>query len=514
MTTVNTVTGYETKISTEEATRKTIEGMENIKIVDTNDDLDVFCYTKCSNEDSDLVKGCRGVVYNDDKVVMKAFPYTTEYTDLNQEMIKVELNDTNIEECLFFDSHEGALVRLFFFKKWYVSTHRKLDAFKSKWSSKESFGDLFLKGLEQEEINNKNFADSLGEGETLLERFQGTLDENKQYMFLVCNNDDNRIVCLPPKNPKIYHVGTFIDGELSTERSLSICSPKKMEFETVLDLCNYASGVDYNQIQGIICFMPNNSQFKVYSSKYKDLYDIRGNEPSVKYRYLQIRMDRKKNSMIYYLYPNSAQLFDEYENILFDIARNIYNAYVNRYIKKMYVTMPSEEFYVMKECHTWHLRDKKKNRISLDFVISIMNKQQPTNLNHMIRRFKTDQLKKDETTGRTKPRNGSVNHYDPEEKRPTPKPLQKQKHFSNVRDQRDTQASRGRNRQKPVVKPIVAFAVPPLSRSEEKDNLVNSVFSEFPALEGNVPIKVVAERDPMLGPKPVGDPISYKDAMA
>ena len=94
--------------------------------------------------------------------------------------------------------------------------------------------------------------------------------------------------------------------------------------------------------------------------------------------------------MLYFLYPRFADTFDEYENALYDIARNINNNYIRRFIKKKYVTVPKEEYQVMKACHTWHLEDRAKNRISLRKVIDILNEQTPTNLNKIIRRYNNE----------------------------------------------------------------------------------------------------------------------------
>ena len=42
---------------------------------------------------------------------------------------------------------------------------------------------------------------------------------------------------------------------------------------------------------------------------------------------------------------------DEIENNIYDIARNIYSSYIQRFIKKRFVTVPIEEFAVIRECH-------------------------------------------------------------------------------------------------------------------------------------------------------------------
>ena len=54
-------------------TRHNIEAIGNtVNIVDSDEDnkLDMFCYVTCSNEDSELQKQCRGVVFNKDTLTI------------------------------------------------------------------------------------------------------------------------------------------------------------------------------------------------------------------------------------------------------------------------------------------------------------------------------------------------------------------------------------------------------------------------------------------------------------
>ena len=366
----------------------------DINMVDTDDDhkLDMFCYVKCDDSNDDIIKKCRGVVFNGETIVMKAFPYTTEYNNTEMDNIGSYLHD--FQNWNFYESHEGALIRLFFYEnKWFVSTHRKLNAFKSKWASQESFGTLFKNALLAEEENNTKFKDCLPDGENIIERFRSTLDKNKQYMFLVRNTSENRIVCSPPDRSTVYHVGTFVEGELVLDENINIPHPKQLTFTSVEDLCSHVNDLGFEHIQGVIGMTADNRQVKIVNNDYQDLFNVRGNEPSIKFRYLQVRMNSKYVDMLYYLYPNMADVFDDYENMLYDIALSIYNSYVTRFIKKTYNTVPRDEFAVIRECHSWHISNRSENRISLEKVINVLNQQSPTHLNHMIRRCKLEKFR-------------------------------------------------------------------------------------------------------------------------
>ena len=373
-------------------TRHNIEAIGNtVNIVDSDEDnkLDMFCYVTCSNEDSELQKQCRGVVFNKDTLIMKAFPYTPEYNHTQLDEIKNELGD--LKKWHFYESHEGCLIRMFYFNgKWYISTHRKLNAFRSKWSSKDSFGMMFKNALLSEEENNNVFAMGLQAGDNIVQRFESTLDVHKQYMFIVRNNDENRIVCSPPDRPTLYHAGTFVNGNLVFTENVNIPFSTKKEFLTVNELIECVQNISAKNLQGIIGFTSDNKQVKIVSEEYQSLFKIRGNEPSLKFRYLQLRMN-KNVQLLYMLYPNMEKTFNDYEDSLFHIAQYIYNAYVDRFIKKTFVTVPREEFGIIRECHSWHIKDRGNNRISRDYVINALNRQSPTNLNRMIKRFKMSQ---------------------------------------------------------------------------------------------------------------------------
>ncbi|HIB77428.1 MAG TPA: hypothetical protein EYO58_07395 [Flavobacteriales bacterium] len=219
-------------------------------------------------------------------------------------------------------------------------------------------------------------------------KFFSTLDTSKCYCFLVRNTSDNRIVCKHPERPTLYHSGTFstVDSDyFSLEEDIGIPTAKTHTFETWEQLTFFVDNeVKEDTLQGLIVFDGKNHA-KIFSKSYKYYFSVRGNEPSIKYRYLQVRMDKTKTDDLYTLYPRVADTFEEYENILYNVAKNIYNSYVLRFIKKQYVTLPKEEYQIMRDCHSWHLEDREKNRMSLRKVISTMNEQQPTNLNKMIR---------------------------------------------------------------------------------------------------------------------------------
>lgn len=388
-----------------EFTREKVETEEQVRLVNSDPDsgLDLFCYTHCTNDDSDFVQQCRGLVFHGNDLVMKAFSYNPEYNHTELAPLEQELADFGKWSC--HDSYEGTLLRLFHFNgKWFLSTHRKLDAFHSKWSSRESFGALFVKALQAEYDNVPEFRQRLsdyknGQDDDILAKFEQTLDVKNQYMFLLCCSEENRIVCIAPPRPTVFHVGTFTGPDnLDTTIECGLPKPPKHHFLNIDELLHHIQNrVDPQYLQGVICFGPNNRQIKIVHKEYQNLFRVRGNEPSVKFRYLQIRTDREMRRKLYMLYPNMTEIFDDYENTLREIVAFIHKTYIHKFVgingRKINNRVPKEEYAVISECHGWHCADRRNNIVTQKKVANVLNNQRPTSLNHMIRRHK---LKKDQ----------------------------------------------------------------------------------------------------------------------
>ena len=415
MTTQTTVTAEtsilssETNVSSDSLpseitfTRENIEKYlaNKVKLISSQDNLDQFCYTSCNKDDPEIIKECRGVVFDKDKLISKSFPYTTEFTEDDAK----EINSLNLDlnSCQFYTSYEGCTIKMFNYNdKWYVTTNRKLNCFLSKWASKISFGDFFVEALNYQFENNERLRENVkfekGVDNPVEVLSRCVLDKTKQYVFLLLNSADNRIVSDSPENPTVFHVGTFLNDNgnfvLSMEEDIYIPYPEKHSFTSFEQIYDYVYGINYKKTQGIVIFAPNNKQYKILNLDYKHLYNVRGNEPSINYRYLQVRMDSDKNEMLRFLYPSHVPNFEEYENYLYDTAKIIYNSYVDRFINKKNVTLPKEEFRIMSAAHSWYKSDRNTNKISLLKIIDIMNEQEPTILNSIIRRIKLENKKK------------------------------------------------------------------------------------------------------------------------
>ena len=345
--------------------------MSNPKIIMTDEDLDgklqLFCYDYCNNQSSNEVKQSRGLIYKNGKPFLKSFGFTPQYT-LNDINVINNIKE-NFNKLSFFDSYEGTLLRLFYNDindKWYLSTHRKLNADKSKWGSNETFGEKFR--------------------HIIPENFYSNLNKEYNYMFLLTPNQYNRIVCNTIN--MILHIGTYDkDFNLTTEYNIGIPSPAKHNFNNFEEFIDFIENkIDITKTQGLIIHNPETqSNIKIYSNKYYEYYKIRDNVPSVKFRYLQLRNNIELTNKLKELYPIYIKDFEEYEKILDITVDKIFENYMNRFVKKIFTTVIPEENTIMKLCHKWHNINKSINKVSKNKVKEILNKQDPCILNKFIK---------------------------------------------------------------------------------------------------------------------------------
>lgn len=306
-------------------------------------------------------------------------------------------------------SIEGTILKVFCYEgKWYLSTTKKLDAFKSRWSSKYSFGEMFVYTLRH------LLFDSLSSHEDLLQSFFSSLDSSLQYVFMIRLNNDNRIVCrvqgLEP-HERIIFLGVYrsprekicmamgaddvwkdhpILGKMSRHNVIPSSDIVDSDDNIEARVVSYIVGhVKPDEHQGL--FLTRNDtgyNIKILHPTYHSLFEIRGNQPNLMIRYLQLRHDRERLHIFCRLYDKSMKLFHQIENILHDIAKKITYWYEERYVNNKFVSVPYPEYTLMKKCHQWYLEDTTNRRIYVRVVMDFLNREDPFFLYKLIQRVR------------------------------------------------------------------------------------------------------------------------------
>jgi len=322
--------------------------------VDSHENIEMFCYDYCDNSTPKDIASVRGVVLHNDSVIFKGFGYIPEYTVHDLDHVKLAYPD--VSNYVFYESIEGTLLRVFYaLDRWHISTHKKLNAYKSKWGSNVSFGEQFEKCL----------PDSVT-------AFLETLDKTNQYLFVVHSTCENRIVCKTPSTPYMLHVGTFVKGVFTANIDVGIARPQMIKFNTYEDVFCHVEHLNHLKKQGLIMYT-GTEQVKLLNTRYKKLMKIRNNEPNLTFRYFQLRNDPELKQQFVTLFPERQNEINLVEKKLLQISVEIYKTYVKRYVYKEYIPTTPTKHYLLKQCHAWHTVDRKNNIISLNKVSQIMN---------------------------------------------------------------------------------------------------------------------------------------------
>lgn len=361
--------------------------MSSIELTDSFENLKIFSYKTCSNDSSIELKKTRGIVKNGETIVAPSLGYTDEYNEL-------DVPDLNISDHIFFQSEEGTFLRLFYFEggvevgneggveeddsmqveeeekkmdinvtktNWHLVTHRKLDAFKSRWGGQDSFGNIFINCLK---FLNTTFDD-----------FTNTLDKTYIYMFLIRNTKHNRVVSHAPENPIMYHICTMLPNQLiDIFTPIGIPKQTPLLFENMDQIKQYVALSDPFKIQGVFGFSRDGNQIKIVSQKYKKFMNIRNNEPNLSLRYLQLwkNNDQENLSIFFEIYPEYKNMHIKYNTLSFKIAKHLHNLYFKKFVKKEKIICKKEEWNIIRGVHEWFWAERTTRKVTFNVMLSMM----------------------------------------------------------------------------------------------------------------------------------------------
>lgn len=264
----------------------------------------------------------------------------------------------NLDSANISISEEGTTLRVFYNKKWYTSSKRKLQAFKSNWADKSTtFGATFAQAVR----NELDLVDDSKPDQEFLEMFYDTyLDKTKVYFFLLRSNKGERIVCYPPRHATAIHICTQFDLtndfneriqiDIGTFRHTRTLAKSWEEIDETL------AELDYRHHQGVIIHNEGNF-YKLLQGDYEFLSGIRQNIASLKMCYLSYREPEKLSERLVFLelYPEFAETVDSLEEEIYLICCNLHSLYMRMFVHKEKVNIPDLLLNVLKMIHKEYL---------------------------------------------------------------------------------------------------------------------------------------------------------------
>lgn len=376
------------------------EQLPSITVTDIADTLVCRHFDFADISSPQEIRQCRGTIEDiDGKVVCRSFGFTPEYPLHDSESInKYVVPFLTRENIVCIPSFEGTLIRVFYYSnKWYISTHKKIDAKASKWGCDVSFGELFEKAY-------KNLYNVIAEDHEIdiQDDMNKRLDKDHVYIYLLRNYFENRIVCNATYDHQTVLLGTIIRTTTENEDQESIDTYRfeldddklRLNLTSIQDINQFVEQINITTLQGIVLIDCSTLEcIKVINNVYWFYYTLRKNQPNVVFRFIELvqeqtseehyesfnqRVNKKKNETcvstrnvkhFQELYPEYADCFTECLRVLDKIAINIYRKYRNRFVRKQITFVPQEQYYMMKELHEQFITSGKKNIITQQRVV-------------------------------------------------------------------------------------------------------------------------------------------------
>jgi hypothetical protein len=283
-------------------------------------------------------------------------------------------------------SYEGTIIRIFYHKKWYISTHRKLDSDKSKWGSTKSFKSLFKEGLEE----SYNIS---------LTQLFTRLNLRCQYTFMIMADENTRFVCTSHYPKKVYFVGS--NDPDAVHLKIDRLPKPAVTFKSIDDVFESVKDMQYPfRYQGFLLVHNNGSQYRIISNEYFQLFKVRNNEQSIPYRYIQLKAQNNLEMInsLKKLFPQYIPIFESYDQYVSQLVDLIFQEYNKRKHRSL---LPQDLTTVQQIDSKLYLFIKNKllkpsREITPEHILNLLWLEDPSNINRMIRMIKYNQRKKEQ----------------------------------------------------------------------------------------------------------------------
>ena len=363
----------------------------DVRIIDQVGALVMFHYIRFSK----TVYHIRGIIYNilEENIVCQSFCFTPELTiEEYQALNNVEEERPYVEDfvvdsdSLIMQAEEGSVLRLFFSgNNWIFSTHQKIHGENSKWAG-PAFVDLFYEMWGEEEFDN-------------------VFHRHLCYVFII-HHPSTKMMC-EVQQPKIslsrvydtsekksslglcYFKGGIDDPHTFLKKKYeNISFPDYQKVETKDNFVELASALNWKYFTGILVHNPRGSYpmcFKILPPLYKKHKIVRGNNPNIALRYLELYKDNglkpseedEDSLTILKSLSNENDLkeFDKIETNIQNLLTFFENVYYTRYIRKIYWNLPkiAHEFIKRVHVHFYPNVDIKTNIRTYLCQVSIYN---------------------------------------------------------------------------------------------------------------------------------------------
>lgn len=276
----------------------------------------------------------------------------TLMSELEENEFKNGESDVQLEYC-----EDGTIIRLYNYNDtWYTSTAKCIDGRISYWSGFKSFDEMFW--------------------ETLDRSFLKHFDKDYTYVY-VLRHVDNRIVVKHTCNSLVFISkvkNEVVNNHLEVMDSISeleMCT--EVRFPNIyvskpLEAVNmaYTQEVYDNTKRGIL-LKRNGRIYKNDFIQFTVMKDIRGNVPSIRWRYIELLNNQTMLENLITNYPEHYFVFEFVAKSLEKLTMSIFKLYVQTHVKRQFVIEEEHLFHqTLRQLHGFY---KKTNTVITPDII-------------------------------------------------------------------------------------------------------------------------------------------------
>ena len=325
-------------------------------------DLFMIHPTEGSDKSNEIVAECNGIILNMNTYDVISYGMQT-LSDVNDVAYLDNMNLQDNQNLKIEESEDGTVLKVFYWnEEWIVSTNRRIDASRVRWSSSKTFYEMLCEAIPDKDI---------------LGAFEKDLDKSKTYSFILLH-PENRLVISHPK-PQIVYIGhrdntTFVEcfpksalswATLPNELSLHEISKVSISEDDVKNEETSEKSIDMKMLKerltlvrpyskrGIIISDWSNekavSRVKMDYMWFKKANGLRKNMPSLHLSYLACTFEEKKMMKTYF---GQLPIFNNIDNLLRYLAKYSFETYRDSYVRKQY-KVPADHpiYYVVRHLH-------------------------------------------------------------------------------------------------------------------------------------------------------------------
>lgn len=338
-------------------------------------------YNKLSNEDQLKYSWLRSIILDSNDNLLVLAPAKS----VNYEFFK-EYN--TIEQCYAEDFIDGTMINLYYdnyLQSWEICTRSTVGANNTFYNNK-TFKEMFYDICYSIDFN------------------LSMLNSHKNLTFsFVIQHPSNRIVS-PILNYSLYlikvmniqNIGNNIynidfynaHDFLQANNIKSLCYCNRYNIDTYENIYNYYNNINCPYyILGINIYNKNGTRTKIRNTNYVNVKILKGNQPKLQYNYLCLKKENKINEFLVY-FPEHSLEFQTYKSEMYDYTNNLYNNYVQCFIKKLNVL---KEYPHQYKIHMYNLHKLYNDTLKFEnkyvdkkIVINYFNSLQPAQQMYVI----------------------------------------------------------------------------------------------------------------------------------